>query len=184
MADPKKRRQRKVRNVELTTAGWTSAFRTEIIDALTAARGNAVQVALDFNVDPQQVLNCVARTKHIVAHQRNSRSTLERLETLEDLAVSSLEFALLNTEDPYKRGELARKFLEGRQKLKSVKDAANTLINVNVKGQAQINSYAHANDEQLKDTARRLLAVVESGDEPGGTPGSDAGVEGAGRQQE
>ena len=183
MAAATKRRVRKVRQAELTTAGWTSAYRTEIIEALTAARGNAVQVALDFNVNPQQVLNCVARTKHIVAHQRNSRSTLERLETLEDLAVSSLEFALLNTEDPYKRGELARKFLEGRQKLKS-KDAASTLINVNVKGQAQINSYAHANDEQLKDTARRLLAVVESGDEQGGTPGSDGGVEGAGGQQE
>ena len=121
MADPKKRRQRKVKKVELTSAGWTSAFRTEIIEALTASAGNAVQVALDFNVQPQQVLNCVSRTKHIAAHQANSRSTLERLEALEDLAVSSLKFALLNTEDPYRRGELARKFLEGRQKLKAAK---------------------------------------------------------------
>ena len=184
MADPKKRRQRKVKNVELTTAGWKSAFRTEIIKALAAAGGNAVQVALDYNVQPQQVLNCVARTKHIAAHQANSRSTLERLEALEDLAVSSLKFALLNTEDPYRRGELARKFLEGRQKLKAAKDSPDTLIHVNVKGQAQINSYAHSSDEQLKDTARRLLAAVESGDEPGATPGSDGGVEGEGRQQE
>ena len=183
MAAPK-RHVRKVKQKALTTAGWKSAFRAEIIRALTAAGGNAVQVALDYNVLPQQVLNCVARTKHIAAHQRNSRTTLERLEVLEDLAVSSLEYALLNTEDPYRRGELARKFLEGRQKLKAAKDVPDTLIHVNVKGQAQINSYAHSSDDQLKDTARRLLAVIEAGDEPGATPGSDGGVEGAERQQE
>ena len=165
MAATKKIHVRKVKKKELTTAGWTSAFRTEIIEALTAAAGNAVQVALDYNINPQQVLNCIARTKHIVAHQHNSRSTLERLETLEDLAVSSLEFALLNTEDPYKRGELARKFLEGRQKLRSVKDAASTLIKVNIKGgQTQVNAYAHASDEQLRNEARRLLAAADTGD--------------------
>ena len=184
MAAPK-RHIRKVKQKALTTAGWKSAFRAEIIKALTAAGGNAVQVALDYNVHPAQVLNCVARTKHIAAHQRNSRTTLERLEVLEDLAVSSLEYALLNTEDPYKRGELARKFIEGRQKLKFAKDAPDTLINVNIKGgQTQINAYAHASDEQLGAEARRLLAAVETGDGSGAPPDGDGGAEGAGRQQE
>ena len=182
MADPK-RRQRKVRQAELTTVGWEPAFRARIMEALAAADGNAVQVALDYNVNPQQVLNCVARTKHIAAHQYNSRSTIERLEALEGLAVSSLEYALLHTDDPYRRGELARKFIEGRHKAK--KTSPDTLINVNIKGgKTQINSYAHASDEQLKVEARRLIDAVESGDEPDAPSGRDARVEGAGRQQE
>ena len=182
MAGPK-RLQRKSRQPELTTTGWEPAFRARIMEALAAADGNAVQVALDYNVNPQQVLNCVSRTKHIAAHQINSRSTIERLEALEDLAVSSLEYALLHTDDPYRRGELARKFIEGRHKAK--KPSPETLINVNIKGgKTQINSYAHASDEQLKVEARRLIGAVESGDEPDAPSGRDARVEGPGRQQE
>ena len=175
---------RKARKPGLTTTGWSKDFREEIISALAAAGGNAVQVALDYNVNPQQVLNCVARTKHIAAHQYNSAATLQRLEVLEDLAVSSLEYALLHTDDPYKRGELARKFLEGRHKLKFSKDAPDTLINVNIKGPTQINTFAHDSDEQLRDEARKLLAAIEPGDGSDETPGSDGGAEGAGIQQE
>ena len=149
-----------------TTSGWSSEFREQILASLNET-GNPIAVAVRFQVKVEQVMRCVARERHRERQGPEIKDLSQFYTEIEHRARLCLMYALADPDvDSLKRGELARKVLEGRGILRAVDVPPSAQVNV-FQGPTQIqNNQLHAQLVHMSDdniNARILEIVGQAG---------------------